>query len=77
MRDDEADSVIGTLTAGPLIERFNHRNVMYLMCFLSFLGVALEATSKHYVQFLFGRIVLYSVSRYARRRVMADRRLSV
>lgn len=52
--------VMGTLTAGPLIERLGHRNTMYIMCVLSFIGVILEATSKHWQQFLVGRIFLYA-----------------
>lgn len=50
---------MGTLSAGPLIERLGHRNTMYIMCTLSFIGVILEATSKHWQQFLVGRIFLY------------------
>ena len=54
--------VIGTLTAGPLIERFNHRNTMYFMCGVSFVGIVLEASAKHWQQFMIGRIVVYAVS---------------
>ncbi|RSH95517.1 hypothetical protein EHS25_000609 [Saitozyma podzolica] len=51
--------IIGTSSAGPIIERFNHRNAMFFMCFCCFVGVVIEATSKHYAQYTVGRIVLY------------------
>jgi hypothetical protein len=57
----DSPSVIGTSSAGPIIERFNHRNAMFFMCFCCFVGVVIEATSKHYAQYTVGRIVLYFV----------------
>lgn len=50
---------IGTFTAGPFIERFGHRWAMFLFSIASFVGVAIEATSKVPGQFIAGRIVLY------------------
>lgn len=52
----------GTLSAGPIIERYNHINAMYFMCFCCFIGTIIEATSKQYPQFIVGRIVMYFVS---------------
>lgn len=50
---------IGCLAAGPAIERVGHRMVFFALSLVSVVGVIIEITSRKYVQFLIGRIIVY------------------
>ena len=54
--------VIGCFVAGPAVAKYGHRYVLAATGVIGMIGVIVQATSKSYIQYFFGRIILYFVS---------------
>ncbi|KAI0473559.1 general substrate transporter [Xylariaceae sp. FL0804] len=54
-----AGKFVGTFTALLLIERLGHRMRIWILCAISFVGVATECTAHTVAQFVVGRIIVY------------------